>query len=253
MSVIELNLDPERTPLFTDQRVRQAMLWAMDRESTIEAADFGYGAVPVAFLLPGFWALNEEGITHRYHQDPARAMALLDEAGWVLGSDGIREKDGQKFTFTLWMRTGNSREATRMQIIQENLRAVGINVEIQFEDASAFEERINPDRLDYDAIGNERYIGPTPEQSFIWSCEGETPGFCDPRIDELYDIGRAETDRERRIEIYTEIQNRLMEQLPGIPIANRELVYVANKRVHNLFEMTESDAAFNAETWWVDA
>ncbi|MEZ4500231.1 MAG: peptide ABC transporter substrate-binding protein [Thermomicrobiales bacterium] len=99
-SWLGFNLDPEKTPLFQDRAVRQALLYALDRETMLQAIYLGFGEVangPLSPNSPRAYAPDEMNTVYTY--DPELAASMLDEAGWVVGSDGIREKDGVKLSF----------------------------------------------------------------------------------------------------------------------------------------------------------
>src|SRR5690606_15037168 len=92
-----LGWNNEREP-FRDARVRRALAMAIDRAGMIEALMYGY-AQPAAGMIPPWSPLHPDIEPLSY--DPAEAARLLDEAGWTLGSDGIRRRDGQPLAFTL--------------------------------------------------------------------------------------------------------------------------------------------------------
>jgi peptide/nickel transport system substrate-binding protein len=97
------NLDPDKTTMWQDKRIRQALYQAVDRQTLLEAVLFGHGQVAHGTLSPAY-GFDPAMITVRYDYDPEVAGGLLDEAGWVMGADGIREKDGEKFRFPLHTR-----------------------------------------------------------------------------------------------------------------------------------------------------
>ncbi len=102
------NLDPEKTTLFQDVRVRQALLYALDRESIardilLENALVAHGTQPVIS-----YAYAPERLTTQYTYDPEKAKALLAEAGWAdADGDGILEKDGTPFSFEVLYTAGS--------------------------------------------------------------------------------------------------------------------------------------------------
>ncbi|MFN2821903.1 ABC transporter substrate-binding protein, partial [Escherichia coli] len=82
-------------PALQDKRVRQALIYGLDRQKLIDVVYQGYGKVAIEPIAPISWAFNAEGV-NPYPYDPAQAKKLLDEAGWKAGADGIRAKDGQR-------------------------------------------------------------------------------------------------------------------------------------------------------------
>jgi peptide/nickel transport system substrate-binding protein len=256
LAVLIFNLREDKTTLFQDTAVRKAMMYAMNREEMIEAADFGYAEIPLGVMAPGAWMTIPEEITVTYSYDPDQAAALFEEAGWVLGDDGIREKDGQQLAFTILAASGNTREEARLAIVQEQLRQVGVAAEIQTMDGDLLYERTN-DTWDFEVVLDYYYMGFTPENSFLWACGaddvGNHAGYCNPEVDQLFDDGRATADREERARIYTQIQNLILEDLPALPLAVPFAIGARNLRTHNMYPAMPSTAHFAAETWWVDA
>lgn len=131
---------------FDDVRVRQAMHLALDRAAIIKVAVSGQGIPAYGPLPPGFpyyWS-GVEKIGYGY--DPQKAAQLLDAAGWRMGSNGVRVKDGKPFQFTI-LTIANSSENTRAaQLIREQYKQVGIDLTLRTEDIAA----INPKLFAHD-------------------------------------------------------------------------------------------------------
>ncbi len=84
-------------PALQDKRVRQALIYGLDRQKLIDVVYQGYGKVAIEPIAPISWAFNVKASTLTLY-DPAQAKKLLDEAGWKPGADGIRAKDGQRWS-----------------------------------------------------------------------------------------------------------------------------------------------------------
>jgi peptide/nickel transport system substrate-binding protein len=127
MAINMSDYEPWHT-MFHDVRVRQAMMYAVDREEIAER--IGFGLAPVEHgMMPSSLTWIPEPDIEPYHYDPERAEALLDEAGWLRGADGVREKDGTRLSFYTLVDRGN---ATREQIglvLQAAWEAIGMEVE----------------------------------------------------------------------------------------------------------------------------
>src|SRR6266446_5649751 len=102
------NLDPSKLggQLFGDKAVRQALLYALNRQQIVTAVYFGHGAVANSVEPPTSWAYKDKPQV-LIGFDKAKAESLLDGAGWAKGSDGIRAKGGQKLKFTMITNAGN--------------------------------------------------------------------------------------------------------------------------------------------------
>ncbi len=131
--IVYMPMNTQSAPL-TDIKVRAAVAYAVDQKSIWQTLYGGVGAPANGFLISG---LLEAKVDPKYaiSYDPERSKKLLDEAGWKLGPDGIRAKDGAKLQLKLW--TSNGTEFKRLvEVIQAQLKAVGIGADITIFDAS---------------------------------------------------------------------------------------------------------------------
>lgn len=257
MNYYHQNQDASKTELFTDVRVRQAMLYALDRTLLADMVYFGYaiqadGMQPVLSI-----AFNPEGVNTIYNYDPEMAMSLLEEAGWVdEDGDGIREKDGEKLTMDIMYSEGTTTYPVQIPYMQDAWREVGIEA---ITSAVPFQSLLD----DTDA-GNYHVC----VQGFQWSIDGgqdamfatqSTPpnGFnsmrySNPDYDALIEPSKTEVDQQKRIEILQEQDNILNDDAAiGINVF-RQNIMGASPRVHNFFPN-----GYSAFWWlnraWVDA
>lgn len=251
------NMDESITTKFVDAKVRQALMYALDRQAIVDNIYFGYAEVAIGTLPTASWAANPEGIEPdlRYDYDPDKANQLLDEAGWLAGSDGIREKDGQRMSFDMYGISGNNIAVQSLQAMQEYWKAVGIEMTPQPEPFQQLVSRIT-ETFDFEIFLVGFSWDATPDQSSMWACDSYKAGFnmvkyCNPEVDDLLKQAAAESDKQKRIELYTEFQNKLLVDIPmGVTVFTQGITGV-NKRVHNFFP-SQQNTRFNAETWWVE-
>lgn len=250
-----MNVDPEKTTLFQDKRVRQAMHHALDREGMLLAAWDGIGQVAHSITSVPRWS-PEGAITVQYPYDPDRANALLDEAGWLMGDDGVREKDGQKLSFEILCYQGWAPDEREAPIMQENWRQVGIEALPYFASPSEWNDRLYVTR-DYE-VGRTGWIwnGAPGDLESIFGCAsldtGNSSGYCNPEVDELLKQGSVITDPDERAALYIQAQNMILEDLPlGM---NFHLIFnqAMSPRIHNVYPSGFSGWHFNAEEWWVE-
>lgn len=117
-------------PFFDDIRVRQAVAYAINADEIIQSVFQGLAIRNYGLLPTGHFAYDPAIEEHGYHFDLEKAKALLDEAGWVEGDGGVREKDGVKLEPLLWTwNAGNNERA--VQVIQNQLSAAGFDVKIE--------------------------------------------------------------------------------------------------------------------------
>ena len=124
---------------FDDIKVRQAAALAVNQQEILDSVYGGVGLVANQFLIS---ALPESKVNPSalISYDPAKANALLDEAGWMMGADGVRAKDGVALSITLWTQSDSAfRKLT--EVIQAELKAVGIGSEITTFDSSMIRDQ----------------------------------------------------------------------------------------------------------------
>jgi peptide/nickel transport system substrate-binding protein len=250
------NLDPSKTTVFQDKEVRQALLYALDREALVEEIRFGFGITAVGTMPPLSWAYNPEGIELTYEYDPDKAMELLDSAGWTdTNGDGTRDKDGQELAFTMYTNAGNNVRESYLVAFQEYWAEIGVNMTPEFIPFPDLVDRIT-ETFDFEAFLLGFGWDASPDQWAMWGCEAYGGGFnsvmyCNDEVDALLEEARVETDQARRIELYTEMQNILMDELPAAMLDFPQLPTGVNNRVHNVFP-SDINTYWNLNMWWVE-
>lgn len=227
-------------PQFADKRVRRALYMAVDRKSWIEAVYYGLPAPTLSYLPPGHWAYNKALKDPGF--DPQKAAALLDEAGWRVGGDGVRAKDGVRLAFTMSTTAGNKSREQAQQIVQQNWKKIGVDMAIKNMPASvvwgdytvksqfdtlmvAWDALLYPDPDYTDRIGSKLIPAKTGTGSNYVQYEN-------PEIDELCAKGVATVGQEERKPIYDRIQEILLEDLPFAPIMAMQVPVGVKDRVH---------------------
>ena len=202
---------------FSDKRVRQAITHAINRQDIIEGVLLGTGKIATGPFFPESWAYNPDVKPIPY--DPEKAKIILKEAGWKPGSDGVLEKNGKKFEFTLMTNQGNDERKKTAEIIQSNLKEVGIRVSIQILEWQAFlHQKI--DKRDFEAIILGWGLGPEPDPYDIWHSsksgkdEFNFVSYSNPKVDKLLVEGRQVCNQEKRKKIYQEVHALIAEDQP---------------------------------------
>ena len=241
-------------PFFKDKRVRQAIAHAADKKSLIDGVLLGLGQEATGPYKPGTWAYNPD--VKKYPHDPARAKALLAEAGWK-EKDGVLVKDGQTFEFTVLTNAGNEARAKTAAILQQNLAEVGIRMQIRTVEWAAF---INEfiDKRKFDAVILGWNITPDPDQFDIWHSSKTGPkelnhvGFANPEVDRLLDEGRSTFDLEKRKKAYFRIQEILAEEQPYVFLYVPEALPVVHNRFRGIVP-APAGITYNFVKWYVPA
>ena len=131
-----VTLNQRSMPAFADLRVRQALTHAVDRALISTTILEGLAPITHGPVQPVSWAYNPNVRTYGF--DPARARALLDEAGWRdSNGDGVRDKSGQRFSFTLITQAGFAVRENVAQVLQRQFKDVGVEAAVQLHDGTS--------------------------------------------------------------------------------------------------------------------
>jgi len=223
-----------KNPLFTDKRVRQAISYAINKEEIISGVLLGLGKPATGPYKPGTWAYNGNVKTYQYN--PKRAGELLREAGWIdANSDGILEKGGKPFVFEIITNQGNETRQKCAEIIQRQLKEVGINVKIRILEWAAFvNDFINKRRFAAVILGWT--ISLDPDVYDVWHSSKTAPeelnfmSYKNREADELLEKGRGTFNQKERKKYYDRFQEILAEDQPYTFLyVPDELIIISNR------------------------
>lgn len=204
-------------PFFTDARVRRAMMLALDREKFIANVAHGLARRAVTSYHPDLvWT---DPTLEPLPYDPDEAQRLLDEAGWVdSDGDGVRDRDGRPFRFTLTIYTSTQAINDQMAAWQQQSWAeIGVAAEIEKIEWQQFRERRGAH--EYEAATYSLGFTPIPDQLELYHSTAREGGFnyvglSDSEVDRLLELGRTTWDPDERRRIYYRLQRRLHELQP---------------------------------------
>nr|MBA2521614.1 ABC transporter substrate-binding protein [Chloroflexia bacterium] len=243
-------------PILSDKRVRQAMMFALDRQAVIDDIFSGAATLATANLSPAMGDFYTADVAE-YPYDPERAAALLEEAGWVMGGDGIREKDGERFSFVCTVITGDQARRPEAEVVQSYLLEVGIDMQIEEAPVATILERMPAGEMDA-SLYNWTYggDGADPDASTVLASDANNnfSSFRNERVDELLALGLTELDPTARAAIYHEIQQIVAEEVPFLFMMYWDLFTHFSNRVQGLPESALSSDNINplANQWWID-
>lgn len=216
---IMINLNKE---YFQDIRVRQAMMYAIDRKTILETVKLGKGAISNT-MFPAEWAQGTDLIDYQY--DPTKAQQLLQEAGW----DTSRKVDFQYYY-------SDQVNKDTVLAITGMLQAVGINAEARFVDSASFQASVDDNSLELAYAANGQGLDPSLGL-LVGGCNQRLAvGYCNERVDELYQLGRSSADRAVRAPYYQEISKIYNEELPKIWLWYEVRPIAANTRIVGMAE-----------------
>ena len=217
--------------LFGDKAVRQAIAHAIDRESIVN--DLMEGTVELANtgITPNSPYFNEDVTVYNY--DPEQAAQMLDEAGWTVGSDGIREKDGERLSFTIINRNSRPERVAIAQVIQANLKDVGVEVNFEnLENAAWLERWLSKD---WEAVVGGWIIPADPSLTSLYGCEASNnfTGFCSEELDAAMEASDQVLDFAERKPLVDEVQAILAEEAWALPLYYAVNPYVLREDFEN--------------------
>ncbi len=241
-------------PFFKDKRVRQAIAYAIDKREIIDVVLFGLGNPATGPYVPNTWPYNPN--VKKYDYDVEKAKQLLKEAGWEdTDGDGILDKDGRPFRFTILTNMGNKLRMNTATIIQWRLAHIGIKVEIKALEWSTF---INEfiDKRRFEAVLLGWSIGLDPDQYDIWHSsktrekEFNFVSYKNPEVDELLEKGRRTFDIGERKKAYFRIQEILSEDLPYIFLYVPDATPIVHARFRGIIP-SPIGITYNLPKWYV--
>jgi peptide/nickel transport system substrate-binding protein len=221
---IGLNL---RDPLLQDARVRQALAFAIDREAIVQYLRRGLATPAAGVLPPQSWAATD---VLAFPHDPARARALLDEAGFR-DPDG----DGPGVRFRLALKVSTN-EPYRLQaaVIQHDLRQVGIGIDIRSHEFATLYADVLAGNFQLYTLQwtGASLADPDIIRRVFHSAQVPPTGlnrghFSDPHVDRLLDAAFAEPDETRRVALYHDAQQRIAREVPYVSLWFKTNVAVA--------------------------
>ncbi|MBF0494326.1 MAG: peptide-binding protein [Candidatus Omnitrophica bacterium] len=207
-----------KDPLFQDKRVRQALSYAINKEEIISGALLGLGEACSGPFRKDTAYYNDKVTLYEYNIE--KAKNLLKEAGWVdADDDGILEKDGKKFSFTLVTNQGNQAREDAATIIQNQWAKIGVKVEIRTMAWVSFLDQVI-DKKNFQAIMLAWNLSLDPDPYSIWHTNAiknnglNSISYSNKEVDSLIEEGRREFDTEKRKKIYHEIHRLIAEDAP---------------------------------------
>lgn len=255
---IDINLT---TPLMQDVRLRQALVYAIDRDKLVQALFEGKQKKAIHNLHPLDPHFSDQVVLYEYN--PVRADELLDQAGWKKGADGYRHKDGQKLSL-VFMTTAQNKTRELVQVfLQEQWKKVGVEVQIRNEPGRVFfSETLN--KMKYPHLALYTWLsGPgDPQRNVLHSREISTPennfvgsnhtGWRNTKADALLDQVFVEFDREKRRQLMQQVLLEYTKEVPAVPLyyrAELAVIPTALKNYHITGHKYPSSLKANEWQW----
>ncbi|UKS60614.1 ABC transporter substrate-binding protein [Bacillus toyonensis] len=221
-------------PYLKDKKVRQALIYGLDRKKYVDTALKGYGTVANVPIHPTSWAYTEEEV-NKYEYDKEKAKKLLDEAGWKVGSDGVREKDGQKLKLSYFGPSSAKDSDLLIPIAKENYKEIGVEFNPEFMDFNTMLSKVN--KGDYDLASVSTPITSDPSETageYLSGVNDKSLGYKNAKVDELIKKGIETVDIEKRKPIYKELYKELSDDPPVILLNYRRTITGYNGNIKGI-------------------
>jgi peptide/nickel transport system substrate-binding protein len=244
-----------------DVRVRQALLHAVDRKAILDNIMEGSAVPARGVIAPGVFGFKDMHLDQAYPFDKSRARALLTQAGWMPGGDGILTKGGQRLSLNWVAARGRyPKDGEITEAVQAMLKDVGIEARVQFLDWGTVFKEVRGDTLgrhlftlgwvttnadaDYSlyALFHSRQVPPTG-----WN----TSRYANPRVDTLVEQARRSLNQPEREKLYGEVQDIVAREMVWVPVYNTKEIVVTRAHVKG-FQVHPVE--YNLGLWktWID-
>lgn len=250
-----------RRDKFKDKKVRQAITYGLDREMILNRSIDGKGNIVDVAMLPSMKFFPKEGL-NPYKYNVSKAEKLLKEAGWEDrdGDGTLENKKGEKFEISLKLANRQNQVSYIAPIVQNNLKNIGIKVNIEILDFSAVMEQVvgNHD-FDMYLMVNMLPVDGDPKPYWHSSASTDVQGiygwnisaFKNKRADELLEQGLRENDDDQRRVIYKEFAEILNDECPWVTFYNGNTVKAHSPNLKNFAPVTFLNM-LDVEKWYVE-
>ncbi len=252
-------------PILSDLKVREAIQYAINKQEIVDTLLYGNVNVGTTVLPSGIFACPQP--PSEFSVD--KANALLDEAGWTMGADGVREKDGQKLEMKITTTSGNLLREQTQQVLTEMLKVVGVNLVIENVpsdilfagwDSDGLRKHGAFDILLYTTgpfLDPDSHLYSNYHSTSIPTAENEGSGsnysrYVSADVDAAIDEAASITDVAARQALYCQVAEQINKDLPRLFLYERLLLSGYNTKLQN-FKVSPgpSDFTFGSENWWL--
>lgn len=240
-------------PLFSDLKLRLALSHAINKKEVIAGVLLGYGSPCTGPFPPESWAFNREVSDPEYNQ--ALASEMFRTLGWKKNAQGMLEKDGKIFSFTVITNQGNDSRLKAAQIMKEQLKRVGIDMNIKVLEWQAMLHEFI-DKRRFEAVLMGWGLSRDPDLYDIWHSSKTKEGefnfisYKNDEVDRLLIEGRQTFSIDKRKKIYHRIHQILADEQPTIFLYVPDALTVLHKRFRGI-EIAPLGISYDFIHWFV--
>lgn len=252
-SLIYLNLASEEVPFFAEPEVRQALLYAIDRQALVDQVLDGQAIVARGPVLPSSWAYTPTVLLYDY--DPAQAITLLAEAGWeatgVSAPSSISDTGVTTNTVGSWVKEGRALsfsllvpdDPARLAVAQEIARQwglIGVRADVELVATGLLSERLRPRHFQAALVELDLTLVGDPDPYTFWhQTQIEPPGqnyagYDNRDMSEILETARLTPDQEARKELYYEFQQLFAQDVPALFLYHPVYTYAVDRYVRGV-------------------
>jgi peptide/nickel transport system substrate-binding protein len=239
-------------PLFRDARVRRALGMLFDREKVRTAL---YAGIPeLANCVFYHLGTSCDPATKQHGFDPAAAEALLAEAGWRdTDRDGLLDKDGLPFRFTITIPSGNPTNEAMVLLYKQALYRAGIEMELQKIEWSVFSARLRSHEFDACMLA---WSGDVEDDAYqVWHSSQIDGGsnyiaYANPELDRMAEQIRGEFDREKRAALFRRFNQIVIDEAPLLPVFHTPRRTMIHRRLRGVYLAPMT--FFQVRDMWID-
>src|SRR5581483_2480923 len=237
---------------FADQRVRQALSYAVDRPTIIKTVLDGQVSIVNGPVQPVSWAYEPN--VREYPFDTVKANQLLDAAGWHRGPDGVRVKDGQRLSFTLITQAGYAIRENVSQALQKQFKDVGVDAQIRLIDGTSISAVWFSGK--FDAMLHWWQMGADPEITLMFASDRTPPAgrninyVHDSLLTSLLYASDRTVDIDKRRDLMQRAQKRIADLAVEIPLYNTSKIDAVPATLQNFKgNPTNAGSFWNVYEW----
>ncbi|WP_433528237.1 ABC transporter substrate-binding protein [Micromonospora sp. CA-263727] len=218
-------------PIISDLAVRKALSLAIDRQQ-IASVNYVPGTKAATSILSSATPAHED-LGQQLRHAPQEAQQVLDAAGWIAGSDGIRVKDGKRLVVRAVWTNGAVGNKTLLELVQQYAKAVGIDLTLVEQDQATFVESLGSGAFDVILTTVTRADGDVLRSTFSSKLNNQ---FHVPAtsLDATLDEQAAEPDPAKRAELLAAAQREIVDKLYGIPLVELTTAVGASVKLHGV-------------------